>query len=272
MDTGLGKLISRHGRSKSSLFLTGLFAAIFTGVGIFVMLLPTLLAGSNTHIAISTSVLYGVGLCLAAIGLAPLGIVWYLHKQKSVVCLHEEGLLIEARDNPVICRFEQMADFYQFTYGGFAFRKEPNTPWVFVRTSTAQYRQLYDQVLERQVEKRGQLLLSQLSQGNAVTFRFFSMLDGFKKSLVATSNLAYETNDIVLTYTSLTIAGKTYLLEDIASLKSNAWSEILKIQDKKGTALFSTHISSVLSADLLFSLIVALQEPVKANMASATYA
>lgn len=272
MDTGLGKLISRHGRSKSSLFLTGLFVAIFTGVGIFVMLLPMLTANSNSHMAIGASVLYGIGICLAAVGLLPMGVVLYLHKKKPIVCLHEEGLLIEARDNPVICRFEQMADFYQFTYGGFAFRKEPNTPWVFVRTSTAQYRQLHDQVLERQVEKRGQLLLSQLSQGNAVTFRFFSMLDGFKKSLVATSNLAYETNDIVLTHTSLTIAGKTYLLEDIASLKSNAWSEILKIQDKKGAVLFSTHISSVLSADLLFSLIVALEEPVKANMASATYA
>ena len=98
------------------------------------------------------------------------------------------------------------------------------------------------------------------------------MLDGFKKSLIATSNLDYETNDIVLTYKSLTIAGKTYPLQDIASLKSNPWSEILKIQDKKGAILFSTHISSVLSADLLFSLIVALQELVEENTASATYA
>ncbi|MCB2408775.1 hypothetical protein [Hymenobacter lucidus] len=260
MKTAIGEPLKVYGPSRSLSSVIGLCAALFAGVGIFVLLLPTLLAGSATRFDGDPSLLFGVGAGFTALGLLGVAGVWYFYRTKPRVHLHQEGLVVVAGGHTTQCRFDQLQDLYLFYYlGGFAFRASAATPWTFVRATTSQSAELQREVVARQVAQRGALLYEQLLAGQAVRFAYLPMAAGYLKSLAATSSLDYPEQEMVLTRDSLTVEGRAYPLADIADIKGNSWTETLQIRHVDGSVILTTHFSSVLSLDLLYALLGTLQ-------------
>ncbi|NHZ43395.1 hypothetical protein [Massilia aquatica] len=254
----LGKLIATYGKSRSFLFVGWFMAALFAGVGLFVLWLTTQI-GPDFRFTGPVSLLYTVGFGSLALGAAIAIIFWRLAASQPTFHLLENG--IRAGENTILYR--DLEDLYRFFYGGIGYRAAPGAPWTFIGSRIHRFAELSERLSSLQIEHRGEALYQQLRAGKPVVFRYFEDSVAQSKSMVATRNMEFPTFDMILSADQLQIGQKSIDIARIADIKTNLWTEKSSILDVDGKVFHKIHPSSILSFELLHALIARLQQSVR---------
>lgn len=262
----LGRPIGIYGKSRSFLIVGGCLAALFIGVGLFVLWLTTRI-GPDFRFDGDVALLYEVGVGALAIGAAVALLYWRLAASQPTFHLYEHGIRASGRGGDVVTLYRELEDLFMFFYGGIAYRAAPGAPWQFIASRIHRFGELSSLLRELQVVHRGELLGRRLDEGHPVVFRYFDDSVGRSKSAVASRNMNFPTHELVLTPDRLLIAHESIPLARIGSVDTNLWAETASIVDVDGKPFFRIHPSSILSFDLLHYLIARQQGNLAAQAA-----
>lgn len=254
-----GRKIRKFGHSKSLRFVWIFFAVLIGGAGAFVLsCIPKV--GESFNFSGDISILYKVG--YGAIGVAGLIILITMLAMKSQASfvLYENAIQSMGKQGNRTDYFEDIEDLFIFLYGGFGYRTSEKNPWIYVGGKTSGYAQLTKSFRELHIKYRADKLFKELQEGKTVVFHYLSDSDAKSKSFAATRNLKLPTFDIKLTRHHLTINDTAIPIKRIAKIKTNYWFETSKIIDVEGNVFYKIHPAAIMSFDVLYHLLVRLQE------------
>lgn len=258
----LGALIATYGKSRSFLFVGWFLAALFSGVGLFVLWLTTQF-GPNFKFTGHVSFLYVVGYGSLALGAAIAFVFWRLAASQPTFQLFENGIRASGRAGENVILYRDLEDLYSFFYGGIGYRAAPGAPWTFIGSRIHRFAELSERLSSLQIEHRGEALYQQLRAGKPVVFRYFEDSVAQSKSMVATRNMDFPTFDMMLSADRLHIGQKSIDIGRIADIKTNLWTEKSSIIDVDGKVFHKIHPSSILSFALLHALIGRQQQAMR---------
>ncbi|UOD28248.1 hypothetical protein INH39_22680 [Massilia violaceinigra] len=258
----LGSLIATYGKSRSFLFVGWFMAALFAGVGLFVLWLTTRI-GPTFKFTGDVSFLYTVGFGLLALGAAIALVFWRLAASQPAFQLFDNGIRATGPAGENIILYRDLEDLYSFFYGGIGYRAAPGAPWTFIGSRIHRFAELSERLSSLQIEHRGEALYQQLRTGKPVVFRYFEDSVAQSKSMVATRNMEFPTFDMILSADQLQIGQKSIDIARIADIKTNLWTEKSSIIDVDGKVFHKIHPSSILSFALLHALIARLQQAMR---------
>lgn len=255
----LGPLIATYGKSRSFLLMGWLMAALFAGVGAFVLWLSTRI-GPDFRFSGDVSLLYMAGFGALALGAAIALLIWRLAASQPRFALFGNGIRATGPDGEHITLYRDLEDVYSFFYGGIGYRESPGAPWIFIGSRIHRVAELSERLRSLQIRHRGERLHQQLLAGNTVVFRYVEDKVAQSKSMVASREMDFPTFDITLTADQLRIGQKSIDLARIANITTNGWMETSSIVDIDGNVFHKIHPSSVLSFGLLEALIARRQQ------------
>ncbi|NHZ63378.1 hypothetical protein [Massilia genomosp. 1] len=260
----LGPLIATYGKSRSFLFVGWFMAALFAGVGLFVLWLTTRI-GPNFRFNGDVSLLYMVGFGSLALGIATALLFWRLAASQPTFQLFENGIHASGPDGGKVTLYRDLEDLYSFFYGGIGYRAAPGAPWTFIGSRIHRFAELSERLNSLQVKHRGEALHQQLRAGKPVIFRYFEDSVAQSKSMVATRNMDFPTFEMILSADQLQIGQKSIQIARISNIKTNLWTEKSSIIDVDGKVFHKIHPSSILSFALLHALIARQQQSLPTN-------
>jgi hypothetical protein len=259
MDFDKGQLIGRYGQSRSFRFALYGLAALFLVVGVFVLFLAWQVRSGGVKFTGDISILYATGFGGIGVALA-IGIgTWLLVASQPTYFLYENAIHAVGRNFNRLDRYDAIEDLFHFFWGGFGYRANPASPWIFAGARNSRIGQLTENLRNLHAARRGAVLYERLRAGQAVTFRCVPEDVALSKSLVATRNMDFPTTELELTADQLKIDGKAIEIARIGEFRGNLWTERCKIVDVDGAVFHSMHITSIMSPDALLYLIERLQ-------------
>ncbi|MDQ1813283.1 hypothetical protein RBA41_08200 [Massilia sp. CCM 9210] len=257
----LGPLIATYGKSRSFLFVGWFMAALFAGVGVFVLWLTTRI-GPNFRFSGDVSLLYTVGFGALALGAAIAFFIWRLAASQPTFQLFDNGIRASGPDGENVTLYRDLEDLYTFFYGGIGYRASANAPWTFIGSRIHKFGELSERLRSLQVAHRGEVLHQQLQAGKPAVFRYLEDSVAQSKSMVASRNMNFPTFEMTLSAHQLQIGQKSIGIDRIADIKTNLWTETSSIMDGDGKVFHKIHPSSILSFDLLRALIARQQQSI----------
>lgn len=257
--TNAGPLIGTYGKSRSLQFAWYFLALLFAGTGAFVLsLIPRF--GHDIKFTGDPALPYAIG--FGGIGIATLicATTFILLRSQPAFLLYEEAIRVIRGKSDQTDRYADVEDLFLYPYGGFAFRRSPETPWVFAGGRVSRYAELTARLVEAHAKQRGERLFSELMNGHTIRFRCLPDRAAFSKSVIATRNLDYPTHDLVLTRHHMTVQGKSIPVKRIADMTTNWWIERSEIIDVDGNVFHKMHPAAIMSFHVLLELIGRLQQ------------
>lgn len=255
----LGPLVATYGKSRSFLLAGWCMAALFAGVGVFVLWLSTRI-GPDFRFSGDVSLLYMTAAGALALGAGVAFLVWRLAASQPRFELFENGIRATGPEGERTTLYRDLEDLYSFFYGGIGYRASPGAPWTFIGSRIHRVAELSERLRSLQVRHRGERLHQQLLAGKPVVFRYVEDKVARSKSLVASRDMDFPTFDITLTADQLRIGQKSIALARIANIRTNGWTETSRIVDIDGNVFYKIHPSAVLSFELLQALIARRQQ------------
>jgi len=256
-----GRLISRHGRTRTHSFLLAV-AAVLLVAGIAV---PLVIAAGGPLTAHPVATIVAVVLCVAGLGLA---VAWKSIEPRTVLALHERGIVVRhtRTKSDDFVPFAAMGDLYLYRTGqqasmvnALAFRRDASSPWVDVRDNLGNAFRLRGAIIEGQLRERGPLTLRALEAGEGVVFHTVTddARHARRDNHGATDVVAkaFYLSPLGVEFEDLTIP-----IADIASVDEGTTSGSLRLLDERGNTLWGVHYLSLFSADLFIVLMRTLIE------------
>lgn len=260
----LGQLLGTYGKSRSFLIVGWFLAALFAGLGAYVLWLTTRV-GQDFNYSGDIKSLYGTGFGALVLGIGIAILYWRLAASQPTFRLYEYGIRASKGGSDNVTLYRDLEDLFVFFYGGIAYRAAPGRPWFFIASRIHKMAELNRRLRSLQVEHRGEILEQRLDAGLPVVFRYFDDSVGRAKSFAATRNMDFPTHDLILTRNRLQIGQNSIALDRIQDITTGLWSETSKIVDVDGKVFFKIHPSSILSFDLLYCLIARQQNATAAQ-------
>lgn len=266
----LGSFIKQYKFGGPLKFLMPFVIILFFSVGVFFSWVYFSFLGDQNTSSINfkgdLNVILMIALAFIAVG--AICLIWYVCFRQKIqeVSLYSEGLTIRNKKECLSCRFEEIADVYDFYDGrnagskGLSFHTEKSDKWWHINMNLSGYYELRGLFNEKLIEQKAPILLEQLRQGKTVIFHQIPNMSSRLKSKVMTLSFNLkEMNKIFLTSSTLTIDNNTFQIKEIDNLKDNIWTDKMYINNAAGQTLYSTHVSAILSAPLLHALLIALK-------------
>lgn len=259
-----GKIISKHGSSISLTIVFSFLALLIAGAG--ALLLNVMRNPGDLRFEGDPALVINIGYAAIAIGiLIELGTAWSLSRQPKFT-LFEHA--IHARSGKIdrLDAYADIEDIYTFLYGGAGYRTHGGQ-WVFSGGRTSRLGTMTRNLIELQVKHRLPKLMDELRAGGTVTFQYLDERTAAAKSLVASRNLNYPTKPLKVSMNALEIEGRSIPVSELAAIRENPWTESMKLIDRSGKIFFKTHMSAIYSLDLLYRLLMQVQEEKMAERA-----
>lgn len=249
-------------------YLIPLVILLLSGVGLFILWLYCYVTGDPQGVRFNEDPIILLYISGGFIVSGLIIFAWYISflGKFTKVSLYENGLTVQNRRETYTCAYHDITDVYDFYDGtsgmskGFSFHTDDKQKWWHINGQIADYYSLREIFTDKFIQQRGSMLLGRLNQGETIVFHKISGLSSRIKSKVMTLNFNMPMQDILLTNKDLTIEDTAYPINQMGEMKGNIWTNSMKITDQEGKTLYSTHITSILSAPLLHALLVALHE------------
>lgn len=256
-----GAHIATFGPSRLYFGMLYMLAAMFIGIGVFVLWMRAqAAAGSINFTGDPTVLLEGAAGLIAAGGVA-LMVAWRLKRRLCTIHLHENALRAVGRGRDQLDYFADIEDVYAVSNGLFGWRVAPGTPWVIVDNRVAHFAKLNRELTTRQVAQRGEVLWNRLQAGGEVVFHLFPAGAAHDQIWTWSRSVDHPVSPVVLTASSLTIEGKTVPIAQLRPIDRSIWHEKIRFETVDGTAVCKTVSNAVLSLELLLTLVEELQRP-----------
>ena len=231
----------------------------FGGVGLFILsLIPHI--GKTLHFNGNISILYAAGFGTITIAITIVLITVIAIKSQPVFYVYENAIRSTGKQGDRTDLFADIEDLFIFLTGGFGYRTTCKSPWIFVGGRISGYGELTQKFRELHAKHRGDRLFQELKEGKTVIFHAISDEDARFKSNFASRNLNYPTFDIELTQYHLKIKDSVIPVHRIGEIKNNYWIEKSEMIDVEGNLFYKVHPAAVMSFDVLYDLLVRLQE------------
>jgi membrane protein implicated in regulation of membrane protease activity len=256
-----GALLATFGTSRSFVAVFALLAALFVGVGVFLLWLHGQVVSHGMNFSGDAAILSMTGFASVALGAAALLLAWSLTRRQVTIHLHENGLRTVGGGQDQLDYFEDIQDVYRVSTGLFGWRSAPGAAWTKVDNRVSRGAQLRDELVSRQIAQRGDVLWQRLQAGGSVVFHLFAPGAAQGQIWWRAGNVDHPVSPVVLTAHSLTMAGVTMPLAQLRAIDRSIWHETIKFMAVEGTEFHRTPSNAILSLDLLLVLIEELQRP-----------
>lgn len=274
-----GKQLGSYGWNKFRFIGCIVCALIFIGVGIFsltLMNIPTSREAAHGGIYFDTagwSIPPTTLFFLSGCGLFLMGVFTILLAQnvkaKYTFTLFENGISSKYRGKENYLSFEDIEDVYLFSigrsnYAGFlnslAYRKNKHDEWIFISPLNSGSDKLISTFRQLHTNQRGEVLEEKMKQGTVLKFEYVSTKSVWLKRALSFRISDYlkidsSLKDFYLTKDSITLDGKKVSIGPTDSINTDSWVENIYLIDNNGNKKFSLMYPSIISADVLRSLL-----------------
>ena len=255
-----GKLIATYGGSRLFAFAFLAIVVLFSGVGGFLFWLVKQAQTGAVKFTGDILVLQEAGGALFGVAAVALIVLVIVTRRRATFHLYEHAIRAVWRNREQTDFFDEIEDVYQPRPQLFGYRTRPGAPWVLVDHRVARWGELKQRVVSAQITLRTPLLRFQLQQGGATAFRYFSLVGASQQFLLNPRNVDHPTQDLTVTGQAVFVAGKTLPLSQLARVEvGGALPVTLTTRDVSGNIFHSLPLASLLSSDLLQSLLEALR-------------
>ncbi len=141
----LGPLVATYRKSRSFLFVGWFMAALFIGVGAFVLWLGSRV-GSPGFTSAATSRCCTRSATALGLGVALIFLIWRLGASQPTFQLFQNGIRASGPDGDTRTLYRDIEDLYTFFYGGIGYRAAPGAPWTFIGGRTSRFAELSERL------------------------------------------------------------------------------------------------------------------------------
>lgn len=256
-----GTLQATFGASRAFFGSLAVLAAMFIGIGLFLVWLRAQAASGAVHFSGDLAPLGESAAGAVAIGAIILGVAWWLKRRIPKIRLHENALHALGQGRDQLDFFVDIEDLYTVSNGLFGWRVAPGKPWVIVDNRVARFGKLGTELIARQIAQRGELLWQRLQAGGDVVFHMFPAGAAHHQIWTWSRSVDHPVSPVTLNARWLTIDGKTVPIAHLRPIDRSIWHETIKFETDDGTLVCKTASNAILSLDLLPTLIEELQRP-----------
>jgi hypothetical protein len=253
-------LIATYGGSRLFALRFLILIVLFSGVGGFLFWLVKQARTGALHFTGDITLLQQAGGALLGVAAVALLIFVIAVRRRATFHVHEHAIRAVWSSREQVDFFDEIEDLYLPLQRVFGYRTRPGTPWVIVDHRVAGWSGLKQRVVSAQITQRTPLLRFQLQQGGAAVFRFFSVSGAAAQVLLNPRNVNHPTQDLTVTGQAVFVAGKALPLGQLARVDvSGVLPATLSLRDVTGNMFHSLPVASLLSSDLLQSVLEALR-------------
>lgn len=257
-----GRLLSRHGFAKANSWITMVLATLLMVAGA-VQLVFLLTLGKSAYFGqhvILMSTIFSISLGIILI------ILRQFIKPRQIFQLYENGVLVISKpDNKnKFIPFETIDDIYRYRTGKYtrkilntmAFRESADRPWYKITPNIAHADRLIEVIKNAQLVIRGPQALNTLAQDGSVGFSYLTESKSKIRNFLRGNFLLMNERKLRLSALSLdSDDGHHISIEEVQFISGGSNSQMIKLLDRHGRALFCVPYTSLFSADLFIALI-----------------
>ncbi|MDQ1920305.1 hypothetical protein [Massilia pseudoviolaceinigra] len=197
---------------------------------------------------------YAIGVVVLALSLASGLLIRRLMAEQPATYLFEHGIRTCNRYGEQTVLYCDIEDMLSYSNRAVAFRISPRAPWIFLGYFPDQFAVLNKLYWRHRVE-RSVTLLQQALLGETVRFRYFQNMNWRTKKMLNT-----PTSELTLNKQQLKIGNKCIDVDRIGNIDISFWTGKKTIMNKDGTVFHTMPMNAVLSFDVLYDIIICLQQ------------
>ncbi|QCR35258.1 hypothetical protein [Nissabacter sp. SGAir0207] len=256
-----GRLLSRHGFTKTNSWITIVISALLMLAGAMLVLF-LLTAKRAEDDRVHFTLLAGMACILLGVTLL---VLRQLIKPKQTYELHENGVLVINQHNQKdhFIPFERICDIYRYRSGNYtgkvinamAFRTDIYSAWNKISPHVAGSARLIEVIIDQQLTHRGAAALTMLANDGHVSFFYLPRSRSLLKRLLTRNFLMMKEKQLRLSALSLSSEDQVVSIDQVHRVIAGTPTQPIELLDAQDRVLFSIPYLSLFSAELFVALL-----------------